>query len=447
MNKITDLLIKFVLWYLRIFAKIQLFKIKPFVIGVGGASGKTSLSNFIYLILSKKFKVKQGKGKNSETGIPLDILNLHIKNYTKLDWFKVFILAPFKILFDWNKFDVYIAEMGIDSPVEPKNMSYLLKIIKPNTGVLTNISHEHSQYFDPLIDNINPKDRSQDLLELTASQEGLLLTSLDSKGYAVLNIDDESIENLKKNIYSNKITVSTKIKSADYFIENIQNFVDKFLVTFTYSGKQYKISIANPLPKHFAYSFVLAIAVSLTKGIKIETAIEILQKNFSLPPGRMTVFKGIKNTILIDSSYNNATLTPILDLLDFVYDIGKQRRRVGIIGDMRELGTMSKSLHEQVAEKILKTLDLVILIGPLTQKYIEPILKKNEFESFSYINFTQSKETILEKIKPKDIILVKGSQNTLFLERVVEMLLQEKEEKERLCRRGEFWDKIREKSL
>lgn len=442
-----NLFIKFLLWYLRVFTKIQLFKIKPFVIGVGGASGKTSLANFIYLILSKKYVVKQGKGKNSETGIPLDILNLQIKNYKKFDWIKVFVLAPFKILFDWKKFDVYVAEMGIDSPLEPKNMSYLLKIIKPNTAVLTNISYEHSQYFDPLIDNLNSKDRFEDLLDLTASQEGLLLTSLDSKGYAILNVDDENIENLKENIHANKISVSTKSKSADYYIENIQNFVDKFIVTFKTLGKQYKITIANPLPKHFAYSFILAIAVSLTKGIKIETAIEILQRSFSLPPGRMTVFKGIKNTILIDSSYNNATLAPILDLLDFVYDIGKQRRRVGIIGDMRELGTMSKALHEEVAKKILKTLDLVILIGPLTQKYIEPILKKNEFNSFSYVNFTQSKETILENIKSKDIILVKGSQNTLFLERAVEMLLQDSLEKERLCRRGEFWDKIREKSL
>ncbi len=54
---------------------------------------------------------------------------------------------------------------------------------------------------------------------------------------------------------------------------------------------------------------------------------KILQNNFSLPPGRMSVFKGIKNTVLIDSSYNNATLTPILDLLSFVKEIGKQRRR------------------------------------------------------------------------------------------------------------------------
>ncbi|MBI2026134.1 MAG: hypothetical protein HYT06_02010 [Candidatus Levybacteria bacterium] len=439
--------IKIILLYLRILALIQLRKIKPFVIGVGGASGKTSLSNFIYLILKSEFRVKQGKGKNSETGIPLDILNLQIKTNTFSDWIRILFLALLRVLFDFKKFDIYIAEMGIDSPLEPKNMSYLLKIIKPNTAVLTNISYEHSQQFDPLVEAKSVSDRSKDLLELTKAQEGLLLTTLPATGFAVLNIDDENIRSLKGKINAKSFTVSAKDKNASFFIEKIQNFVDKFLVVFIYNDKKYKIEIKNPLPKHFAYSFVMAIAVCLTKGIDIHKAIESLEGNFSLPPGRMTVFKGIKDTVLIDSSYNNATLTPILDLLDFVLEIGKQRKRVGIIGDMRELGTMSKALHEEVAQKILKTLDFAILIGPLSQKYIEPILRKNKFECLSFLTFTQGKEAILENIKPKDIVLIKGSQNTLFLERAVEMLLKDKKDSQRLCRRGEFWNKIREKTL
>ncbi|MBI3985188.1 MAG: hypothetical protein HY344_04640 [Candidatus Levybacteria bacterium] len=442
-----SLAIKLILLYLRVLARIQLKKIKPFVIGVGGASGKTSLSNFIHLILQKKYRVKQGKGKNSETGMPLDILGLHVKTNTVSDWLRLLILAPLHALFDFRKFDIYVAEMGIDSPFEPKNMSYLLRIIKPDIGVLTNISYEHSQQFDPLVEAKSESQREKDLLDLTTKQEGLLLTSLPVTGFAVLNLDDENIKNLQGEINAVRITVSANHRQAAFYIENIQNFVDKFLVVFIYKGKKYKIEIGNPLPKHFAYSFLLAIAAATTKGINVENAIDTLESDFSLPAGRMTVFKGIKDTVLIDSSYNNATLTPILDLLDFVFEIGKQRRRVGVIGDMRELGTMSKALHEEVAKRILKTLDLVILIGPLSQKYIEPILTKNKFENYSFLNFTQSKKMILEKIKPKDIVLIKGSQNTLFLERAVEMLLQDKKDSKKLCRRGEFWEKIRAKTL
>jgi UDP-N-acetylmuramyl pentapeptide synthase len=242
-------------------------------------------------------------------------------------------------------------------------------------------------------------------------------------------------------------TVSQKDMQANFKIENIKNFVDKFVCHFKIENKNYEIKIANPLPSHFAYSFLLAIAVAKAAGVAITDAINSLETGFSLPPGRMSVFKGIKDTVLIDSSYNNATLSPMLDLLSFVAEVGKPRRRVGIIGDMRELGTMSKVVHEKVAEKILTTLDLVILIGPLSQQYILPILQKQNFPVYSFLNFTGAKSTILEQIKLKDMILIKGSQNTLFLERVVEMLLANPKDKNKLCRRGEYWDKIREKNL
>ena len=425
---------------------MQIRKINPLIVGVGGASGKTSLSNFIYIVLKNKYKVRQSKGKNSETGIPLDILGLRMKSYSNSDWARIMLLAPVKLLTDWAKYDVYVAEMGIDSPVEPKNMSYLLKIIKPKIGVLTNISFEHSVYFDPLVD-LAQSERSKEILDLTSEQEGLLLTSLNEKETAILNIDDENIKRIQNKVRSNVLTVSKKNSEADFYIESVKNFADEFVVRFVYKNKKYKLEIDNPLPEHFAYSFLLALAVADTCDVDIKEAIRYLQRDFALPAGRMSVFKGIKNTLLIDSSYNNATLTPILDLLDFIKDIGSQRRRIGIIGDMRELGTMSKALHEEVAGKILDTLDIAILIGPLSQQYILPILKKNDFKVYSFLNFTSSKSTIVELIKPKDMILIKGSQNTLFLERAVEMLLENPKDKDRLCRRGDYWERIREKAL
>ena len=441
------ILVNFMLFYLRIAAWLQLKKFNPYILGVGGASGKTSLSNFIYIIFKNSFITKQGKGKNSETGIPLDVLDISIKSYSTLEWLKILFLVPLRLFFNWKRVEVYIAEMGIDSPLPPKNMSYLLKIVKPSVGVLTNISYEHSQYFDPLVDERDEKEREKDILELTKEQEGLLLTSLSKNDIAILNIDDENIVDLENSILANKITVSAQKHNSDFYIEKIQNFVNRFETTFKFQEKKYKVVIKNPLPAHFAYSFVLAIAASSTKIPDIQQSINALERNFMLPAGRMSVFQGIKDTIIFDSSYNNATLSPILDLLDFVKEIGGQRRRTGIIGDMRELGTMSKALHEEVARKILKTLDQVILIGPLTQKFMEPILKKDNFPVYSFVNFTDAKTVILEEVKPKDLILIKGSQNTLFLERAVELLLKDKQDIQYLCRRGAFWDNIRSKTL
>lgn len=445
MRKIKRPLVKLALFYLRILARLQLRKINPIIIGVGGASGKTSLSGLISLILKEKYKVRQGMGKNSETGLPLNILGISINDYSAIDWIKAFVMAPLKVLFDWNKYDIYVAEMGIDGPFEPKNMSYLLKILKPQIGVLTNISLEHSQYFDFLVKDTNPEEKEKEILDLTASQESLLITSLTKGQTAVINADDDQTQKYLDKVKANVVSVSLSNQKADFFAQIIETSIESFAVNFHHNGKYYNLKLNTPLPSHFAYSFLQAIAVCTKLGFSEEEAIYALEKNFSLPPGRMSVFMGVKETTIIDSSYNSSTL-PLIDMLDFLKSC-EAKRKIAILGDMRELGSLSQSQHEIIAKKILETSDLAILIGLQMQKFVVPILKRHNFPFNSFAAFTSAKDEILNLVLPGDLILVKGSQNTLFLERVVEMLLKNPKDKEKLCRRGEFWEKKRQESL
>jgi len=434
------LLSKWFLWYLKLMAQIQLFKIRPKIIGVGGASGKTSLSGFIALILSQKYKVLETRGRNSSTGIPLSIFGLKSEDYTFFYWLKVSIFVLIKTIFDWNKFDVLVAEMGIDGPNAPKNMKYLLKIVKPKVGVLTNISFEHSQYFEDAAQN-----QKQKILSLTSKEESLLLKSIPENGLSVVNLDDFEIKKIE-GIKSKKLTVSAKVKEADFFIKTINVTISNFRVGFFSNGQNYSLNIKNPLPLHYSYSFAMAIAASTYFGFEIDESIKILEKNFFLPPGRITVFDGIKDTKIIDSSYNNATLAPIMDILDLLKKIAGKRRKVAVVGDMRELGVVSKDYHEKVAYKLIEVSDFTILIGPEMQNIAGPILKKNNHNFKSFKTFSDARETILNSIEKQDVILVKGSQNTLYLERVVEMLLKDKKDISNLCRRGKYWDKKRKMS-
>ncbi|HSW97715.1 MAG TPA: Mur ligase family protein [Candidatus Saccharimonadales bacterium] len=444
-----NILVRFILGYLRFFAQIQIKKINPIIIGVGGSSGKSSLCELITIALSGTYTVKQGKGKNSETGIPLDILGITMHSYGPIDWLKVLFSAPARIITNWQRYEVYVVEMGIDSPVEPKNMSYLLKIIQPTFAVTTNISLEHTQYFDKLVLEKDETKRKEKLLALTKEQEMLLLKSLPKAGTAVVNIDDAQIAHEHKSIRAKQLTISLTNSDTDIYAKKIGIGLDLFTLTFVVKKptfQEYTMSIPALLPKHYASSFLSTIAICQIFDVDLPKVITLLEKNFSLPPGRSTVFKGIKQTMIIDSSYNNATLPPILDMLDLLKIVGGKRRRIAIIGDMRELGTMSKLSHEIVANKVLKTVDQVILIGPLMREYVAPILERNKFPYQSYQTFTQAKEKILGTIKSNDLILVKSSQNALFLERVVEMLLADKKDKDKLCRRGSFWDERRKQT-
>lgn len=436
-----------VLEYLRFFAKIQIFKIKPHIIGVGGSSGKSSLTELIGIVLKEKYIVNTTKEKNSETGIPLHILGIHMAEFSYKAWLAAIFLAPVRCITNWKMYNILVAEMGIDSPVEPKNMSYLLKIIQPTVGVLTNISLEHSVYFDPFIKARTDKERKEQILKRTAKEELLLIQSISKEGTAILNFDDALIKDSQATICASQLSISLYDKSATFFASHIMIDISQFAMEFIYNDKEYILKLSHPLPHHFAYEFLFAIAVGVSEGVQIEHAISLIEKNFSLPPGRMTIFEGIKNTTLIDSSYNNATLSPMLDMLDFLARLGRHRRKVVIVGDMRELGSQSKENHEVVAEKIIREADVAILIGPLLQNYALPILKNKKFPVQSFFTYSAAKQTILDGIQENDIILIKSSQNTLFLERVVEMLLSHKEDISKLCRRGEFWDKKRAQTL
>jgi len=206
------LMIKIYLAYIRFFAKLRLKIVNPTIIGIGGASGKSSISKLVKTVLAEKYSVHSSDGRNSETGIPLDILDIKINKYNIIFWIKSAIIAPFKVVINKNTFDFYVVEMGIDSPHPPKNMSYLLTILKPDIGVLSNIGIEHSVYFDALVDVNSGKNRKDEILEIIAEEESLLLTTLNENSKAVINLDDDLIKNLLP-LNSNTIKVSNSAKN------------------------------------------------------------------------------------------------------------------------------------------------------------------------------------------------------------------------------------------
>lgn len=435
---------KIFLWYLRTLAKLQLNKIKPIVVGVGGASGKSSLISIAGLILGQKYKVKTGKGKNSETGIPLNILDLNIDDYSIKNWLKAAVIAPFRIIFDWKKYDIFLVEMGIDSPEPPKNMSYLLSFIKPKIGVLTNIYIEHAYFFDELSKSEDDEARKNEILEKISDQEKLLLSGIGSDGRVIVNLDDPKIRETLP-LTAKTFTVSAKNKDADFYISKIITSEESFKVEFVFLKEVYELIISTPLPRYYAYTFVFAIAIAFSNEINIKESINAIEQKFELPPGRFTRFKGIKGSTIFDSSYNSS-LEACVGAMEVLREIGDGKRKVGILGDMRELGRLARTQHEILAKEIQKNLDFAILIGPNMADFVSPVLRKGNFEFITFETFKEAKDKISDLTKKEDLILVKGSQNTLFLERVVEMLLADSKDREKLPRRGKYWDKIRKSS-
>ena len=91
-------LVPWVLWYLRVFARLQFRKYSPDVVGITGTAGKTSARNAVHAVLKIKYKTKVSYKANSETGIPLNILGLSMLRYDLLEWLQVLLMVPIRLL-------------------------------------------------------------------------------------------------------------------------------------------------------------------------------------------------------------------------------------------------------------------------------------------------------------------------------------------------------------
>lgn len=422
--------------YFRYFARLQLKKNpNATIIGITGSSGKTSTRLGVVHVLKNRGVVKSSIHANSQSGISLNILGLAPRNYSIFDWLRLIILAPYQYFTFNDHFDYYVCEMGIDGPDSPNNMSYLLSIVKPNVGVVLNAGLSHAYAFDDLVKDYSPKRRPAKITLLIAKEKMQLIKSLNARGVAIINVDQKELVSEKRDIKARVITYG-KSKKADLQILGRYRYL--------YQGIKYQLNLSDIYPESFEYTFAAVIAVSAGIGITPSISTKALS-SYRAAPGRMRIFKGINQTTLIDSSYN-ASPSSMQENLMLLKKLAGTKKKIAVIGDMRELGTMTKSTHKDLASWLMQNADEAILFGDYVKEYTYPLLVSHKFKVHHFTQMSPLIAYLITVSKPHTHILFKGSQNQIFLERAIEPLLDDKSDSLKLCRRGPFWDKIRAKT-
>lgn len=433
------------LLYLRFWARLQIKKIDPIIIGITGSAGKTSTRLLVSQILASKSTVKESFKANSETGIPLNILGLQVHTFSIFEWILIFFLAPFAYLFNWKKYDYYVVEMGIDSPFPPKNMEYLLSIIKPHIGVILNVANVHTENFDSLIQDRNPRRRSAKLTKEIAREKGKLVTSLNARDIAVINIDQKEIRDLQEDIKSRILTFG-KGKNAMMRILSFKYQNNGTIIKLEYNHKVHELILENLIiESNYVHTVAATCGVAIAAGVSLEKSIKVLRSNHPIPAGRWTLLNGINNSTLIDSSYNASPLT-MKAALENLKNIAGRKKKIAIVGDMRELGLETKQAHRDLATWIMSNSNEVYLFGSDTLTHTLPVLMNKKFPTKHYQSMENLTKELKKNLSKNSFVLIKGSQFTIFLERAVESLLKDKNDSKLLCRRGSYWNKLRAKT-
>jgi len=433
------------LTYIKFLAKLALFIHKPKVIGIAGSVGKTSTRNALYAGLKDLIKVKLIEG-NSETGVPLGILGLEPESYTFKDWFKICLKAPLGLNYI-KGFNYLIIEMGIDDPNPPKNMSYLLTIVKPDIAISLNASAAHTQQFEKALPNksMTTEERYDLILKAIAKEDTQIITKSDCK-FAIYNNDDpyivESITPFIKNNQTIKFLNFGQTNNATITLQDYSVNTNGTFFSFAFKNQSQALDIQFPnviMPEVYKDSLSAVLLTGLALNLNMNSIATSLTDNLQLPNGRSSIFKGINKSYLIDSSYN-ASKSSMLAFLDLMQKLNTNNQPIVVVfGDMRELGNEAEMEHQEVARKIIEVTDYCFCVGVLTQKYVMPIIENKLIETKWFPIAITAGKYLAKHLPMNSLVLIKGSQNEIFLEEVTSQLLLDRNDRNKLCRQSDYW--------
>ncbi len=416
---------------LKVLSKTVIRKYNPIVIGITGSVGKTSTKEAVFAVLKSKYSVRRSRGNlNNEFGIPLTIFGDFYEDYFDSGGFLFWLGAIFKglrILIKKVKYpEILILELAAD---KPGDIEYLVNLVKPKIGVMTAIGEMpvHVEFFS------GP--------EHIAEEKSKLISALPNDGFAILNFDDEIVFDMSEKSKAQIVTfgidsrANINISNFDFTLENQKPLGISFKLT--YNGNLVPIRLHNTLGKSQAYAAAAAAALGVALNMNL---VEISQSltEYQSPPGRLKLLKGIRNSLIIDDTYNSSSLSTHT-ALDTVRAL-PAKRRIAILGDMLELGQFSEQAHRQAGNLAGELVEYLFTVGRLSKFTYDSAfnqLPKDNIESFNGIK--EAREFIKNFIQEGDLILVKGSQS-VRMEKIVEEIMAEPEKKkELLVRQNPRW--------
>jgi UDP-N-acetylmuramoyl-tripeptide--D-alanyl-D-alanine ligase len=356
-------------------AKYYRSRLKLKVVGITGSTGKTSTKDLVAAVLGTKYKVFKTKGNfNNEIGLPLMIFKLT------------------------DEYDVAVLEMGMSNLGE---IHRLADVARPDIGIITNIGVSHIEYLKTRENILKAK------MEIT--------DFFNRNNTLIINYDNDMLKNVNSSEYK-LVKISAEEDNADYKAMDIA--LDEQSIHFRVEEKsgnnspEFNFDIPG---KHNVLNSLLAIACGKELGIAYEEMLEA-KYNLEFTSMRLDIVKGIKFTI-IDDCYNASpdSMKAALEVLNNIAG----RRKIAVLGTMKELGEESYRLHKEVSQYAASmNVDLLITVGEFNEAFREGF-SKSGFIAFQSTD--EAIEYIVNNLSTEDVVLVKASRSMKF-ETIIEKL-------------------------
>lgn len=390
--------------YFRFWASISLRRWQPRIVAVTGSVGKTTLLNLLELQL--KTRAHYSHNANSSYGIAFDILGMDGVRGSKLRWFYLFVAAPLRSVWFTHTQEFYVVEIDGERPHETE---FLASWLRPEVTLWVSVGRTHAVYFDGQVAKG----------EFSSVEDAIVHEFSYLPKYTTKQI----FYNAESDLISRAIAKISSVKKEGVARSALSHYAvwpqkTELIVNDT------KYTFHEPMPREVYVQLALLGKFADYLGEKVVTDLS----NYVQPPGRSNYFAGIKNTQLIDSSYNAHLIS--MQSIVALYKTMKAETKWIVVGDIVEQGKAEADEHSRLGELLEEAkFDRYILVGRRTQAYTYP--KLDPTKTVTFLQPKHAVQYLKQNIQGGETILFKGSQ---YLEGVIEQLLADKANTARLPR-------------
>ncbi len=417
---------KLIEWSLRLVTIKIIKKYQPTIIAVTGSVGKTSTKDAIFESLKKNLSVsKSGGNLNTEVGAPLVFVQHFTAPQSSKEWGQAVLKGIKLVLKKEEKYpEVIVCELGADKPGDIK---YLTSFIKPDISIVTAVG------------DVPVHVEAYKNTEEVALEKSLLLSATKKSGTAIINADDPYYDFLRKkvppqvNILTFGYHKESSVRIDDFKINNKK----RSSLSLEHKNKKYRAVLDRCISSSFPYTASAAFATLIALQIPPHKTTKAL-KEIKPTPGRMLPVEGIRNSTIIDGSYNAAPLSMKSSLETLKIFPGK--RKIAVIGDMLELGSCATKEHIKIGQLAGEFCNFVIAVGEHATDVEKGVRsKKNNCQTFTFKKSEMAVPALKEIIKPRDAVLVKGSQSIRTEKIVYAIMKNKKKASALLVRQTPYW--------
>ena len=349
-------------------AKRSLYDIP--VVAITGSVGKTSTKDVIAEVMAQKFNVQKTQGnKNNRLGVPLTIMSL--RNH-----------------------DALVIEMGMNHLGE---IHELTNIAKPTLSVISNIGTSH-------IGNLGSRENilKAKLEILDGMTNKKVIINNDNDMLHKWNLEDENAEKITFGIHEKSIYMASKIKMTEKSNE--------FCVEL--NSNEYEFTTQKP-----GEVFILNALSAIAVGMEYDIPIDKMQKaiaNAEITKNRLDIEK--VNDILLIKDYYNASFESIKPSLEYLANLDRGRK-IAVLGDIKEVGSFSKEIHEKVGKEVAKNkIDMLVTVGEEAKNIAKMAVEEgmNAKNVYSCDLNEQAIKILNNMLVQGDTVLLKASNSMKF---------------------------------